>query len=249
VQTQFLQQSDDLARTGDFSPLSRFADSNKLPDSPAFAATAAFTSSVVFDASAAFSESSVFSSSLSFPKSSIFAETKALFPTSHFSASVAFSFSSTFTLSATFGPSAPFTPSAPLVRPIRSVVVPIVPNVAEQISNGLGSGASIGVGLGGLAAIAALLLLLFLLKRRKKQIPDEAGEMIDERTVDTLTEHDEYISEYGLSNDMGPMEDDEGGEDLPHSMGDDGMYASGVENASEHNPDELEGEFCDPDEG
>jgi hypothetical protein len=126
--------------------------------------------------------------------------------------------------------------------------VPIVPNVADQISNGLGSGASIGVGIAGLAVIGALLLLLFLLKRSKRQIPDEVAETMDERTVDTLTERDEYISEYGLSDDMAPMEDEDGGEDLPHSMGDDGVYASGIENASENNPEELEGQFGDPDE-
>jgi hypothetical protein len=132
----------------------------------------------------------------------------------------------------------------------RSILVPFVPGIADQISNALGSGGAIGIGIGGLVVVGALLLLLFLMKRKKGLNVHEPEETGDESMVDTITDNDNYISEYGLSEGVRPMEDEDGGEDLPQVAGDGDQYVSDIENASEHNPEDLEGGgfSCDPGE-
>jgi hypothetical protein len=150
-----------------------------------------------------------------------------------FIGSVQFTSSSTFTSSARFSASASFN----------------VPLIAGQNSNSLGAGAAAGIGVGGLAAIGALLLLLFLIKRRKRMDPNEPNETGGESTAETMTENEAYISEYGLSDGVRPMNDEEIREDLPQVVGDDGQYGSEIENASEHNPEDLDEGLGDPDEG
>jgi hypothetical protein len=44
------------------------------------------------------------------------------------------------------------------------------------------------------------------------------------------------------------MDDENGGADLPQVVEDGGQYGSGVENASEHNPEDLDEGLGDPDE-
>jgi hypothetical protein len=92
-----------------------------------------------------------------------------------------------------------------------------------------------------LAALAALALLLLLLKKKKKQVeePEETGES----TVGTIDDDDAYISEYGLSDGVKPVDSDEDREDLPHEALGDSGEGNVPEHVSEHNPDEL-----DPDE-
>jgi hypothetical protein len=100
----------------------------------------------------------------------------------------------------------------------------------------MSTGAAIGAGVGGLAALAALALLFILLKRRKK--PE--GPLEEETTVDdTMTEVDDYISEYGLSDGRALVDDVDGvGEDQP--VMDPGNYESDQENISERNPEDFE---------
>lgn len=94
----------------------------------------------------------------------------------------------------------------------------------------------------GLAALAALLLLLLLKKKKRKE---ELEEVAAETTMDTIQEHEAYISEYGLSDAANLMDDDEIGEDLPRAALEDGNFDSDTSHASEHNPDELEDEEMD----
>jgi hypothetical protein len=96
-----------------------------------------------------------------------------------------------------------------------------------------------------LAAIAALLLLLLLLKK-KAPVPEQVEETAGSDSA-ALDEVDGYISEYGLSDNVRPM-DDEDQEDLPQE----GASADGgdgeLENASEINPDDFEGSNGPPSE-
>jgi hypothetical protein len=92
---------------------------------------------------------------------------------------------------------------------------------------------------GGLAALAALLLLLFLKKRKP---PDEVLEVVESETTleSTVVDSEEYISEYGLSDGVQPMDEDDDQEDLPQLCDGSGAYNSQSENVSEHNPEELD---------
>jgi hypothetical protein len=92
-----------------------------------------------------------------------------------------------------------------------------------------------------LAALAALALLLLLLKKKKEKVeePEETGES----TAGTIDDDDAYISEYGLSDGVRPVESDEDREDLPQEAVDNSDEGSVAEHLSEHNPDEV-----DPDE-
>jgi hypothetical protein len=111
------------------------------------------------------------------------------------------------------------------------------------------SGAAIGAGIGGLAALAALLLLLFLFKRKKPaDMPEEAEEETAGSDQTVNLSDGGYISEYGLSDGVRPVDSDEDDEDLPQAGPGDGNYDSDLENASEHNPDELDEVALDPDE-
>jgi hypothetical protein len=98
----------------------------------------------------------------------------------------------------------------------------------------------------GLAALAAL-VLLFLLKRKKKGVEPVAETV--ETVSTTVDEDDAYVSEYGLSDAVQPLEDVEGGEDLPRANGQQGNSEGGeMEALSERNPDEFNEAERDPDE-
>jgi hypothetical protein len=136
-----------------------------------------------------------------------------------------------------FTVSSPFTESSPFQLARLSQA----DDPAGQVSGGV-SGAAIGGGAaGGLAALAALALLLLLFKKKKTKVeePEETGES----TAGTIDDDDAYISEYGLSDGVKPIESDEDREDLPHGSVGNSDEASVGEHMSEHNPDEL-----DPDE-
>jgi hypothetical protein len=63
-----------------------------------------------------------------------------------------------------------------------------------------------------------------------------------------MNDNEDYISEYGLSDDLHEMEDDDGGEDLPQAAREDGDYVSDLANASEVNPEDLDEGSFEPDE-
>jgi hypothetical protein len=103
----------------------------------------------------------------------------------------------------------------------------------------MSTGATVGAGLGGLAALAGLILLVVLLKKKKEPShPADSGTASpDLTTEDNCT----FISEYGLSED----EHRGGGvEDLPSDIvcpaASDHGYQSDVEHLSEHNPEDLD---------
>jgi hypothetical protein len=99
----------------------------------------------------------------------------------------------------------------------------------------------IGGAVGGIAALAALLLLLFLFKKKKGQVEEIIEETVQSEG-ETVTELEDYISEYGLSDPL-QMGSDEDQEDLPN-LGESGdLGESDLEGHSENNPEELEGEF------
>jgi hypothetical protein len=118
---------------------------------------------------------------------------------------------------------------------------------AEQTKNGV-SGAVIGGSLGGLAALAALLLLLLLRKKKKQEEVEEGEETVgSESTLGTIDGEDEYISEYGLSDGVRPLDSDQDVNDLPNDELD-SNFIDECSNASEHNPEELDDGALDPDE-
>jgi hypothetical protein len=102
--------------------------------------------------------------------------------------------------------------------------------------------------LGGLVAVAALLLLLFLFKKKKKP-PDLAEETVEsESAVGSAGEMELYISEYGLSDGVRPVDGDDDREDLPNVAGSGDALGSDFAGASEHNPDDIENIQSEPDE-
>jgi hypothetical protein len=118
---------------------------------------------------------------------------------------------------------------------------------AEQVSGQALSSGAIGGGVSGLAALAAL-ILLFLLRRKKKEVVE-----LDEETVETgsttVNDDDGYVSEYGLSDAVQPLDNGEDDEDLPKSAEKDGgCDGSEMEALSERNPDEFNEAEPDPDE-
>jgi hypothetical protein len=120
--------------------------------------------------------------------------------------------------------------------------------VPQGAQSGGVSSAAIGAAAGGLAALAALVLLLLLFKKRKKV--DEVVETVEsEATLEsTIDEDDVYISEYGLSDGVRPMDDDDDYGDLPRDVSPDGACDSETGNISEHNPEELDEGGLDLDE-
>jgi hypothetical protein len=96
----------------------------------------------------------------------------------------------------------------------------------------------------GLAASAALLLLLlwFKKKKKKKTIEEQSGPEAT-TTDETLTEAVEFISEYGLSDNVPGSDGSGDNEDLPGDPDQAGYYDSGEMNASEHNPDDEQDDF------
>jgi hypothetical protein len=157
----------------------------------------------------------------------IFTASSAFTPSAEFTASHAFAGSARFTRSIVFTASALFSASA-------TGTAAAGPGAGAQIGGGLLSAGAVGAGLAGLAALAALLLLL----RKKK--PNPVEEVQGTISDDTLTEMEEYISEYGLSDAPVEIGDDEG-VDLPRDFSAAGNYESDVDlNASEHNPDDFQ---------
>jgi hypothetical protein len=144
-----------------------------------------------------------------------------------------------FTQSDAFTASAGFTASKSFAG------VAVVPGVGDQIASGLLSSGAIGAGAAGLAALAALLVLLLLLKKKKE--PDLGPAETEIETTATLDDVNDYISEYGMSDGVPAIDDDEN-LDMPCESGSNGDYASDVMNASENNPDDLEGFEGDADE-
>jgi hypothetical protein len=102
------------------------------------------------------------------------------------------------------------------------------------VSNG-----AIGAAVGGLAVIAALALLLLWFKK-KRLVTEVSYEEDEEEVVPTnsLTEHENYISEYGLSDRA--LQEPSGGDlsEVPQTIGENGKYVSDEGNASEHNPED-----------
>jgi hypothetical protein len=116
---------------------------------------------------------------------------------------------------------------------------------AEQVSGQALSGGAIGGGLSGLAALAALLLLLFL--KRKKKEPEQVEETV-ETGSNTVDEDDAYISEYGLSDGVQPVDADQDDEDLPQAMPEEPSEGSDRAALSERSPDDFDAAEADPDE-
>jgi hypothetical protein len=146
-------------------------------------------------------------------------------------------------------PSGRFTSSGSFTPPAKGPPRDLPAGAGDNQSSGrAGTYAGIGAGVGLPIAIAAVLLLLFL-KRRKKNLND----VVQETTMDTvdtvtITEDDAYISEYGLSDGALVLDEDDRG-DLPQaSSAGQEDYQSGMENASEHNPDDLSAGVLDADE-
>jgi hypothetical protein len=205
-----------------------FSSSVELQLSGLFSLSIGLTGSRVLRPSRGFSDSLRFGNSIAFIQSQMFTVSGVL------KASVGFTGSNAFT------PSPPFT-SSPTLR-----IVAVIPGGADQIASGLGSSSAIGAGLGGLAVLAGLLLLLFLKKKKKDEIAPEAS--IAELSTETFTDNDEFISEYGLSDEVLSASSDDCNIDLPHVVSEFGDYNSGQENVSEHNPDDLEDFSGCPDE-
>jgi hypothetical protein len=97
--------------------------------------------------------------------------------------------------------------------------------------------------------LVALLIVLFLLKRKKKDPKEIADDECTETdtTLSTAGDDDVYISEYGLSDGVRPVDPSEDCQDLPQAVSTGGNYESDIENASEHNP-EFEDAMADPGE-
>jgi hypothetical protein len=233
--------SDLFKPSEEFTSSLAFTVSNQFTDSPTFLPSISFTASPVFAASA------VFTTSDSFKFSNLFMMSLPFTSSAIFSFSSSFSESNQFTSSNQLTPSNVFTPSAPFTASGTKPVVALQPNVAEQITNGLLSKAGIGIGIGGLVALAAL-LLLFLLLKKKKEVKTVSDEEIVMDETETFNSDAIYISEYGLSDNGVAAELCEDQEDLPQNGLSDGNYASDQMNASELNPDDIDDGSFAPDE-
>lgn len=94
----------------------------------------------------------------------------------------------------------------------------------------------------------AALLLLFLLKKKKKPPPMDEETIASDSAMETITEENAYISEYGLSDGVRPVDGDEDQKDLPRQGSGGSDDHSDLQNASEINPDEFDPSLG-PDEG
>jgi hypothetical protein len=108
--------------------------------------------------------------------------------------------------------------------------------------------AGVGGGLIGLSCLVALLLLLLRKKQKNEEDEEECDEGLEnDESVSRVDdgEHEEYVSEYGLSDGVVPLNDglhDTG--DLPSptdSLDEHGM--SEMDEVSEYNPDDFENVF------
>jgi hypothetical protein len=213
--------------TKEFLATSPFAASAQFPASLVFPASAQFAASVAFAASAQFSASLVFTASAQFAASLAFPASAQVL------ASLA------FPASAQFRASRSATPLESWFSRHGTLLVPVEPAPPEQDSGGLGTGGAVGIGVAGVIAIAALLTLLLFLKRRKQKPEEPEGTVSTETTLEAEEDDGRYISEYGLSDGVRPVDHNGDAEDLPRVDGPEGDYHSDMENASEHNPEEL----------
>jgi hypothetical protein len=113
-----------------------------------------------------------------------------------------------------------------------------VGGAADAITDGLLSPGALGIGIAGIVAAALLLLLLLVLRKKPKYEYDEEADRQVEESME-VSEFPLYISEYGLSDDLKTVVDDNDGSDLPRDALREALdFRSGDHNASEHNPDE-----------
>jgi hypothetical protein len=210
-----------------------FGFSGRFPDSTHLRQSSGFTSSITFSVSGTFRGSMEFSSSKSFWSSIGFSRSAT------FTGSISFSKSETFTESILFWATNVFTASVPFTRAATKTRLGARAR-AEELTNGLVSGGAIGTLVAGLVVIGALSLLFLLLKRRKSQAVAELEEETALVETDTMTERENFISEYGLSE--GEVQDPSGEDltDMPRVIGEDGHYVSDDRHASEHNPDDVD---------
>jgi hypothetical protein len=189
------------------------------PQSPPFDVTPIFTDLNAFDSTAVFRVSSPFDAT------SLLLDSDDFDPTAAFMGSVPFSASNAVDQREAFPRTADFTP------------LPLFGAPGQQ-SGGFSTGATAGRGLAGLTG-----LLLFLLWKRKKETKEieeaDCEGSSEEVDMSTIDEDDVYISEYGLSDSLGPTESEDEGPDIPQEASC-GTYESDSLLASEHNPDELD---------
>jgi hypothetical protein len=164
-----------------------------------------------------------------------------------FTASVVFTASDHLTDSQLCSLSNHFAVSPPFAVTSTSTTDGLNPNPIDQITKGLFSPGAIGAGIAGLVAVVALLLLVLAKKKRMNEAKDpESGlDTMEEKTTSN-SEHDIYVSEYGLSDEIHAVnEEDNRGEARQNSRGHTDNE-SDVTNASEHNPEDLEDFDSDP---
>jgi hypothetical protein len=111
------------------------------------------------------------------------------------------------------------------------------PPIVDQDSGSARTRAVVAANVGVAILVVAVFLFIFLTKRRRNQENIE-GETVMETT--TIGENEAYMSEYGLSDGARAMEDDEESDLLRTARDRKQEYHSGVENASEYNPEELD---------
>jgi hypothetical protein len=91
-----------------------------------------------------------------------------------------------------------------------------------------------------LVALAGLLMLLFVWKKRKRDPDIPIDQETTEDTTATLDDVGNYISEYGLSDGIVPMDGDEMSAEAGPLPDEPGSIGSREENCSEHNPEDLD---------
>jgi hypothetical protein len=123
---------------------------------------------------------------------------------------------------------------------VPSTVTVVNDEDAEQKQGFGGTGAAIGGELGAFALLG-LLLLFFLERKREKTefpIPEDEGNQTQEFETTTLVEREDYISEYGVSDNVNLSDADEGfPTDFRHDT-DLEMCNDDSNLASEHPPEE-----------
>jgi hypothetical protein len=91
-----------------------------------------------------------------------------------------------------------------------------------------------------LAALAGLLALLFVWKKKKMEPDIPIDQETTDNTTATVDDVGDYISEYGLSDGVVPMDGDEMGAEKGPLPDEPGSIGSREENFSEHNPEDLD---------
>jgi hypothetical protein len=204
-------------------------------------ASADFRACDIFDSSVRFTISSVFAVSVEPPYSGILTDSP-LFIKSH-----VFTRSDIHKTSTDFTPSSQFISSNAFDQSLSFYPTDTdVPDADTQQSGGALVSA-VGGGLAGLAALAILLLFILLKKRKKReeQVEVTEGEEIDTSTID---DENEFVSEYGLSEGIQSLSEDDLSGDLPQPPQDPFFGDSDRANASEVNPNEFDELIFDADE-